>query len=254
MAGGVVDRLEVIEIERDAAQIVAMPARQVQRALALVEKRPPRHDAGQCVGCGENAQLQLGFDDAGEIEQNVDLGAAERPRPRVHRAQRADAKAAGAVQRRAGVEAHKRAADDIRIVAEAGVVERIGHDQQPVLGDRNAAERYAALGLGDVEPLTRLEPLAVAVEERHRRHLDRENLADEARYAIERLLARRVEHIVARELIEHGRGRRLADRHGLLVGQRRRGRCETQGGPGSQHDRPASKKGVAGQGALASGR
>ena len=58
---------------------------------------------------------------------------------------------------------------------------------------------WAALGLGDVETLARLEPLPVAVDQGHGGDRHVEDAARQARDAVERLLGRRVEDVVAVE-------------------------------------------------------
>jgi hypothetical protein len=73
-------------------------------------------------------------------------------------------------QRRAGVEADARRADDIGVVGEPGVARRIRHDEKLVVGtDGVRAEGDIPAGLALLVTLGGLEPLARLVDQRDER-------------------------------------------------------------------------------------
>lgn len=111
------------------------------------------------------------------------------------------------------------------MVAEAGVGPRVRHDGRLLVGEGVAAEREGAWRLREGDPVARLEPLAVPVEERD----EREGRAHDAgREAVEGLLGRAVQDAVPADgceaglLVERSRGEHGAGA-GHSSGRRRTG-------------------------------
>ena len=101
-----------------------------------------------------------------------------------------------------GVEADPQRASDERIFGKTGVKPvGVGDDHRPVdFGqDGVGAERIIAVGLADLQAMVALEPLAVAVHERHQGDGHVENPRRQGRQAVERGVGRRVEHVVTRQ-------------------------------------------------------
>lgn len=89
----------------------------------------------------------------------------------VHDAEGADRQSVGVEHRRARVEADAGGAGDVGVVAEAVVRPRVGHHHGFVgLQDGVRAERGIARRLRSLDAQPGLEPLAVGVDQRHRRH------------------------------------------------------------------------------------
>lgn len=101
----------------------------------------------------------------GEHPQGVRLGGGEGAGGRVDDAQGAQGVPVGGDERGTGVEADPRPAGDERVVGEPPVGGGVGHHQQVGLGDGVGAEGDVAGGLGGVEAVPRLEPLAAVVDQ-----------------------------------------------------------------------------------------
>ena len=111
----------------------------------------------------------------------------------------ADAHPGRADERRARVEAdpvHHRG-----ILGEARIEPGVLHHEHVRAEDRVGAEGDLAWGLVDRDPDTRLEPLAVAIDQRDHRDRDAEQLGRQGRQAVEGRFRRRVQHA---ESLERG--------------------------------------------------
>ncbi len=131
------------------------------RFAVAVQRRLPR----------ERRHRAAQFDRRGHLRrqhaQQLAFEVGQPPRRTVDRRQRAERVAVAAEQRRAGVEADVRRVGDERVVREARVDRGVGDLEQ--LGrreDRVRAERQVARCFRHVEPVVRLEPLAVLVDQR----------------------------------------------------------------------------------------
>ena len=115
-------------------------------------------------------------------------------------------------ERLAGVKTDVRAARHQRVVGEPRILLRVLHLEQVRLQNRIGAERLLTRGFGFLFTNARLEPLPLAVDERHDR---RGRAADEGRKlgdVIERLLRRGVEDVILPQGLQPG---------GFVVRQRR---------------------------------
>ena len=63
----VVDALEMVDVENDAAQLMSLPARVKEVARRLAPQGPPRQCARQAVDARHQAQLELIHHEMGEI-------------------------------------------------------------------------------------------------------------------------------------------------------------------------------------------
>src|SRR5690606_8899720 len=139
----------------EAAQLRFVPV-----ALLQLELQFARHPA----------QLELRRHLARKRFERLQLVDRQPSRDPVHHAQRAHRQAVGIEQGRPGVEAHAGLAGDEGIVVEPGVLERVGHHEYATSEDRMAAEGQLTRGLGDLQPMVRLEPLAFGIDEGDRPH------------------------------------------------------------------------------------
>ena len=202
MAMGVVDRLEVVDVEQRQAGRSTRRRRLLQRR----DQCAPVGQAGQRVQPGLFVEVGVGqFQRIAELHQlffvpgtllQLQAQRAARPSqfqqrrhlPRqrlqrrlllrfqrarfaIHDAEGADRQSVGIEQRRARVEADAGCAGDVRVVAEARVRARVRHHHGFVgLQDGVRAERGIARRLRILDAQPGLEPLAVGVDQRHRRH------------------------------------------------------------------------------------
>ncbi len=198
----VVRRFEMIDVEHDAGEIAVVPFGSFDFLVRLGEKSPPRHGAGQGIDECELAQLKLVDDQTSEVLQNVELLFADLTRLHVHDAESADVVSAGRAKRHADIRPDMRLIRHQRAMAKPAVSQSILHDERLILLDRVGAKGNISRGRLRCHPLPRLEPLAIAIDERYRgnRHLQRH--ACETGDAIERLLRRSVQDIVVIERLQ----------------------------------------------------
>ena len=96
--------------------------------------------------------------------------------------------------RRSGIEADAGVTGDERVVDEAIVARRVGHEEEIAgRGDRVGAEGDVAARLGHRHPHLRLEPLAVAIDQRHQRDRRAADLRRDGDEIVVDLLRRTVE-------------------------------------------------------------
>ena len=145
------------------------------------------------------AQLELRFGLAAEGFERLDLLGCQRARHVVEDAQRAEGIALRRHERRAGVKADPVLGRDEGVVAERGVVTRVGDDIELALLNRVGAERDAARRFRDRDPDARLEPLAVGVDEADERDRRAADVRGEQRQVIERTLGIGVEDAIPLE-------------------------------------------------------
>ena len=108
---------------------------------------------------------ELGLDHPAEVTQSLELRLVQQPRTVVHDAERADALTAGRCERNAGVEPQPRVARDRGVVGEAVVAQGVGDHEDVVTEDGVRAHRHVAVRLRQLDPVVRLEPLALGVDE-----------------------------------------------------------------------------------------
>src|SRR5690606_20236560 len=104
-------------------------------------------------------------DHPAELRQEPGLVSIEIPRLRVDQAQRAEPQPGVVMERAASVETCKRRPLDEGVVCEVRVCLKISDEEDAVLDRGVNAEGVAPRRLLDVEPLPRLEPLPVLLEE-----------------------------------------------------------------------------------------
>jgi hypothetical protein len=95
------------------------------------------------------------------------------------------------------VEAQSEVAGDERIGEGADVVLGVRQQEWVFAQDRRSAEAGLAVDLRRVEPVMRLEPDAVVIDEADDRDRNREKIGREVRDAVERAVGRRVENIIS---------------------------------------------------------
>lgn len=197
MAVDVVDAFEVVQVHRDQAERITMAQRQRHSPGALFLEGATRQRLRQRIGIGEQPVFQRVHGDAGEILQVRDVVGIEGARNIADRAERPDMVAIPGGKGNARIGAHVRRARYRGVVQEARIEERVGHDQRPSQRQRMLAKCLAPRNLGGAEPLAGLVPLAMAVDRRKRRHRHFQESAGQPGYAVENLLARRIQEIVA---------------------------------------------------------
>ena len=89
-----------------------------------------------------------------------------------------------------------------RIVTETRIVGHVGDHEGAALGDDILAKTDVARRFAHVEPVRRLEPLAVVVEQRHQRERHAIEVGDHLGHAVERLLGRSVHDAIFAKRIE----------------------------------------------------
>ena len=128
------------------------------RSPALADVREHALFGARGAGCVEQ---HLG--EQGHLAEQRDLSLIERARLKADDAQRCDGLPVGGVHRRAGIEHDARVARHQLAVAEVLVEAGVGDNGNAVKTDRSLAEGDAPQRLLNLEPLDRLEPLAVAI-------------------------------------------------------------------------------------------
>ena len=199
MAIGVVDRLEVVEVEGDATEGAAVPAGEGDELARFVLEGAAARDPGQRVGRGETPQLQLVHGDMRQFGEDGLFARSEIADGGIDGADRADMETVAGGQRGTGIEAHMRVAGDIGVVAEALVERRIGHHDRGRVGQQVPAEGALQRHFIGREAIDRLVPLPVRIHQRDDADLDAQGEPDQPGDAIESLLAAAVEHVVAIE-------------------------------------------------------
>ncbi len=166
----------------------------VEHALALLTAQR----IAQVIGLvGAVAELQVALHHIGQIPESHQLLAIEAAWCRVDQAERAERLLLGIEQRVAGIEAYVRGAQYDRVVTETAVAVAVLDHQRRVLQDRVGAERHRARGLGDLQALATLEPLALVVDQADQRRLDPEQVAGQTGERIQVGVGRCVEHVQA---------------------------------------------------------
>ena len=174
---------------------------------------PPMADPGHRLGHGQQAlalfrgadrpaDLELVHHHAGQQPQAARLlGVQRRPRLGVDQAQRPKTVAPRRRQGRAGIEADVRRPGHQGIGGEARIGRGVGNHQHGVrtAADRVIAERPAARRLARVEPVVRLEPLALLVHQRDQRDRHAEKLGGERGDAVEATLGLGVQDLIGPE-------------------------------------------------------
>jgi hypothetical protein len=114
----------------------------------------------------------------------------------VDRAERSDNEAIRCAERDAGIEPDQRCAEYEWVVGKPLVSMSIRNHERLIECDHVTAERDVARGRGCVEPVPRLEPLAVAIHQRDERDRHPHDVRSQAREVIERRLRSRVEDLI----------------------------------------------------------
>ena len=220
-------------VERLADRFLGAPAKHRLGSAVPQDDPAVRVRTDESIGGGLGDQLRdaLFLAHAAAFEQSHNLARHQRQdiglasaealaRGGIDDAQGADAVPARQHQRRARVEADVRCPGDQRIGRKARVGCGIGHHHDRVAGDGVAAEAVAAAGLGRLQPVARLEPLAIGIDEADQRNRRIEAVCREPRDDVELGIGSRVEHA---EVMQRGKP-------GSFVRQNRR-----QGGIGLVH-------------------
>ena len=145
----------------------------------------------------ETPQLEQLHDLVGHQAQERLLGVVQLARLVVEDANRAERKAFGRLQQRAGIKTQMRLAGHQRVVDEAPVQRRVRNDEQPGLQNGVRANRAVDRRFTHAQSDFRLEPLAAVVDQiddRNRRPADRRRHLDDL---IEFSLAGRIENAIA---------------------------------------------------------
>ena len=125
----VVDRLEAVDVEQGHGQGIAVALGAAQLAFGQLHEVPAVERAGQWIGRGQPAQLELVDDDGRQILQQQPLEFVEIPGFGIDDAERAQGSPGGRHEGSARVEADVRVARDERVVGEALVLARVVHDE-----------------------------------------------------------------------------------------------------------------------------
>jgi hypothetical protein len=89
---GVVDGLEMVEVEEDASKLEFVTPCERNCPREFLAQRAARQGAGECVPRRQRAKLEFAGHGLGEVNENGELRAVECPGLIVHRAERADRK------------------------------------------------------------------------------------------------------------------------------------------------------------------
>lgn len=129
-----------------------------------------------------------------EERQRVELRGSQQPRNVVNHANCAERRAVDRAHGYARVEPNAWIAGHERIVGEPRISVRVLHDHRPGLRKGVGAERVLARRLGYAETNTRLEPLAIVVDESHQGNRRSADGGGESRQIVELWLRRRIEY------------------------------------------------------------
>ena len=132
------------------------------------------------------AQLEVRRHLATEHAQRLQLRHIELTRRPIEHTQRAMRRAIGGEQRRPGVGAGLRLAEDQRIVGKARIARRIADAEDVTLLKGVRAERPVTRQLAQGEADRRHQPLTPLVDERHERHRRRADVRRQRRQLVER--------------------------------------------------------------------
>ena len=158
----------------------------------------------------EQAQFQLCCGLPGQGLQGIALRHLQRARHGVDDADGAQCRALARDDRRASIETNVGRAQDERALLEARVEMGVRHYHHGI-GRQNGmgAERQVAVGLGNVEPYTGLEPLTFAVHQRHQANGRCAQLRCQLDDIVETRLRRTVQHT---QMLERSQTFGLVDR------------------------------------------
>ena len=161
-------------------------------------------------------------DGGGQVREHGALLAAEAgPRGGVDQAERAQRQAVWRAQGRARVETHVRGSRDERIVGEARVALRVGHDEHLLRREQDGvrAKGQVARDFAEVHAVVGFEPLAVAFDQGDQNHGHPENPRGQTGDPVEGGFRFRPEYFVAGERLKTGFfiGRRGRGGHGWAI-------------------------------------
>src|SRR6185295_9079769 len=125
-------------------------------------------------------------------------------------AERAKPLAFGRTQRHSAIKPDVWLSDDQRVLRKAWIEPRVGHEQRRIRSDHVRAERLVPWGLRELEPVVRLEPQSVFVDQAHEGDWHAEDPRRQLGEIVERCLCRRVEYAVIRESTQ---ARRIVKSH-----------------------------------------
>ncbi len=163
-------------------------------------------------------RFELIDDRVADRGQRRPLVAGERTCPTIEDGERAYRVPVRRAQRNAGVETDRLLAGDERVAGEARIGCDVADLQYPVVRDRVRAERDGSRKFAQADPVRRLDPLAVAVDQRNQRDRSVADARGQTRERVEQILARRVEKLV---FIEGGKAPLFSTRDPRWRGHRR---------------------------------
>ena len=169
MAEGVVDQLEVVQVEVEQRRGLLDPSAHGDGMRRDRVEAAPVGQAGELIHGRERERFQLLLQHPGEVLEHAGVLLADLARLVIDDAERAQGAAVGSLHRASGVEADLGEVDDERMVAEAIVTRRVGHDQHVVAIERLRAEAELRRRFARVEAEPRLDPLAVRAREPEQR-------------------------------------------------------------------------------------
>lgn len=160
----IIDGFEMIQIERDASQLVLMPLCQRNRMSPLLLERPARQNASQTVYGGELSQFQLIHRDPRKIGENLGLRMRKFSWLETDSADRSNIVTLAGAQRDASIETNVRFASNVRIFSEPKIDSCIGHDDRDMPCDCISTKRFASCDFAAVHPIVGFVPLPMPIK------------------------------------------------------------------------------------------
>src|SRR6266566_4573305 len=168
---------------------------EISLARLTISSRMPCRKKSRLVGWGCHLGLTLGLqlclDHLAQVAERVGILVTELARDLVHDAQRADVVTAWPLHRLRSVEPDVRLLEYQRVLREPRIQHGIFDDEDFVRIDRVAAEREIACAVADRKTRLRLEPLALALDERDAGKGNIEHTLRHAADLVEALFGRR---------------------------------------------------------------
>lgn len=200
MPPALVDLAEVVDVEAEQGQGMALLAGSIEFPLAKAEEGAACRQPGDGAEMGLVAQFQLPHHQLGQPPELLLLEVGDLARLAIDHAERAEVVTLGAAEGRAGIEADVGCRPHQWVGAKALIGQGIGHHQHLVAGDGVGTEGHLPGGFLHPEALAGEEPLPVGLHQGDGNDRGVEDRGRQLHDAFEVLVAGHADHPMALQI------------------------------------------------------